>query len=84
MHTYGNLGSKLMIDISNLKHHLLFNGFTNLNLVHEFLNLCIQFNMAVSSLICHNILTQSRTNFLVSIGQSKLRQNTRFISSLSS
>lgn len=65
----------MAIDTQELKHLLLFNGYSNLDLVNQYVANSQQFNLALSTILSHLTLNQARQQFITTVGLTKLRMN---------
>lgn len=70
-----------MISTTELKYTLLNHGYTNMKAVSTFVNAAAQFNLCVSALTCHLLLNDAKSNFMMQIGKTKLKENIKTLPS---
>ena len=80
--TCGNVGAEFLIDTRELKQTLLMNGYVNIDAVNEFVNFSRQFNLCMSALVAQNVLNQAKSDFVMSVGRTKLYENVKSLPSI--
>jgi hypothetical protein len=73
--TNGNLGPEFLISTVELEYLLLNNGYHCLKNVNEFVMQSQSLNLCMSVLVSMSILDQAKSNFIMNIGKTKLREN---------
>lgn len=73
--TLGNFGPEFLISSQELKYLLVNNGYDNFAAIAEYETQAKTFNLCMSALVAHMILDSAKSDFIMSIGKTKLREN---------
>lgn len=73
--TPGNIGSEFMIYTEELKYLLITNGYDENKTLYEFLAQAKSFNLCLSTMVCQLILEKAKSEFIMSVGKTKLRDS---------
>lgn len=76
--TPGNFGAEFLISSQELRYLLINNGYDDFAAIDEFQTQARTFNLCISALVAQMTLNSAKSDFIMSIGKTKLRENLSF------